>query len=572
MRIIKGKKRQTKKKWSVEELKQRRLERKFLTDIRTTFVNCGFEHIPTRNQQVTIAGITSEFDSVFAYENIIVFVEDTTSNSAGIPDHLRKKCEFYTHLESHRPELFEFLFKTFSKFKSYMHSHSYAPEELRFIYAYCSRQDVEKQYKQRYGDICHFFDYAYLQYFLTLSKTIHRSARFELFKFLKLELKDIGCKRSADNLSTYHGLLLPFPTSGFPTGHRIVSFLADPNMLLEQAYVLRTDGWRGDTYLYQRLLIKSKIKDMRSYLANEKRVYINNIIATLPPETVLKDETGQSIKTSEIDIKPVSIQMPKKFNTIGIIDGQHRVYSYHEGDDNLDKKIKTYREKQHLLVTGIIYPPDYPALKKQKFEAQLFLEINDKQKPVKGDLKQAIERIINPYSAIAVSKAVIAGLASTGPLHGLLEVHFFDVGKIKTTSIVSYGLKHIVALDGEHSLFKTWRRPNKANIKSDRVALDEYVSYCVTEINMFISGFKTALTNDIWSTDQKVSRALTITTINGLIYCIRKLIETKQLGNFEYYKAAFKNLKIDFKPTKFTYKSSHWKDLGDKIFSECFGS
>ena len=74
----------------------------------------------------------------------------------------------------------------------------------------------------------------------------------------------------------------------------------------------------------------------------------------------------------------------------------------------------------------------------------------------------------------------------------------------------------------------------------------------------------------MWTTDRRVSRALSATTIIGLISCMRKLIENKKLGDSKYYNAGFAKMKIDFSPEEFLFKSSHWKDLGDRIYKECF--
>jgi len=310
---------------------------------------------------------------------------------------------------------------------------------------------------------------------------------------------------------------------------------------------------------------------MRHYLAKEKRVYTNNIIVTLPSDSSIEDENGRKIITKRATkITPVTIQIPERFNAIGIIDGQHRVYSYHEGFDDMDHTIGILRKKQHLLVTGILYPENIRQEKKQEFEAKLFLEINDKQKPVKGDLKQAIERIINPFSSIVIAKAVISRLAASGPLMGLLEVHFYDTSKIKTTSIVSYGLKHIVGLDAENSLYKIWNYKGKDKAKHQITCLKNYIDFCEEKIAAFIDGFKINIPDNLWTSDKKASRVLTTTTINGLIFCLRLLIKNNKLGNFEYYKRSFENMDIDFRANHFNYKSSHWKDLGEMLYSQCF--
>lgn len=489
------------------------------------------------------------------------------------PDHLIGKVDYFRHLQANISSFLNVLKATFERFAEYLDEcQEHDLDEFKVLFLYCSKEDVENRYKQRYKEVCHFLDYAYLQYFMRLSKTIHLSARFELFKFLGLELDDIGIIQSAGEIRNYEGLLLPETPSGFPRGHKLISFLADPEMLLRQAYVLRGDSWRDKDCLYQRLLIKNKIENMREFLVGEKRVYVNNIIVSLPFESVITALDGRAIADlSTTRIEPIRIQIPKQFNTIGIIDGQHRVFSYHEGNDEFDGRIGILRKKQHLLVTGIVYPQHMTKIRRQQFEAKLFLEINDKQKRVKGDLKQAIEIIVTPSSSIAIAKSVIEGLADFGPLKGLLERHFYDVGKIKTTSIVSYGLKHIVGIDSEHSFYKVWRGQKKSEIKKQKEVLSKYIEHCTKEISIFISAFKAVLPEELWTTNRKLSRALTTTTINGLIFCIRKLIENKKnRHDFNYYHKALGKMKIDFRPDKFDYKSSHWKALGEKIYKQCF--
>jgi len=565
----KGHRRKRRRRLPPESLEARRHK----AAIRTTFTNCGFEHIATRNVPIQVNQREGELDGLFAIENIIVVVEDTTlSEQTKIRAHFQQKREYFVHLSNNKQELLRELKSKFPKFRGYLQRYSkYSPPEYRIAMVYSPLHDIDSKYMTRQNGICSCLNYASLQYFLSLSRTIHKSARFELLKFLGLDLQDIGVQTSGSPYYRYEGLLLPEVPSGFPEGHKIVSFLVDPKMLLEASYVLRSDSWRDEDCLYQRLLIKNKIGNMREFLTGKRRVYINNIIATLPDDTVITDKNGRRVDiTPQSEILPVSIQFPRRFNAIGIIDGQHRIFSYHEGIDKLDSRISPLREKQHLLVTGIVYPSSTTKPKKYRFEAELFLEINDKQKRVKGDLKQAIERIINPSSPIAIARAVVSDLAISGPLCGKLEVHFFDRGKIKTTSIVSYGMRHIVSLETDYSFYRRWRGQNKEHIRTNPTVLKNYITYCANQINQFMSGFKQRIPEDLWTTEHKVSRVLTTTTINGLIFCLRLLIINDKLANFEQYKNAFKKLQISFMPEDFSYKSSHWKQLGEAIYEQCF--
>jgi hypothetical protein len=57
-----------------------------------------------------------------------------------------------------------------------------------------------------------------LRYFLSLAKTIQKTCRYELFKFLNLNLQDISITNGAENIQL-DGFLLPESPSGFPANH-----------------------------------------------------------------------------------------------------------------------------------------------------------------------------------------------------------------------------------------------------------------------------------------------------------------------------------------------------------------
>lgn len=549
------------------------MQRRFKSDIRTLFTNAAFTHVSTRDEEFTFEGRKGEIDGIYLYDNVIVLVEETTHSTSQIGDHFRKKAELFKHFSEYPSEFVPFLSKTFPDVEKYFSSKPHIDVRQYVVrYVYCSRFDVDESYRTRYDKTCSLLQYGPLQYFLRLGRTIRKSARYEVFKFLGLELSDIvGPSRVESH--TYHALLLPEVPSGFPTDYRLVSFLIDPHTLIERAYVLRADSWRDQEALYQRLLVKGKIGSMREYLVSEQRVFVNNVIVSLPSNTEFEKIRNEKRGRFADEITSGELRIPRNFNTIGIIDGQHRVFAYHEGEDKFEPKIAVLRDRQHLLVTGIIYPANMSATRAYEFEARLFLEINDKQKRVRGDLKQSIQRIVKPYSAVAIAKSVIERMASTGPLTGMLEVHFFDVGKIKTASIVSYGLRHIVATRDDVSLFQLWRGAGKTAVRnhSNKAALNKYVEFAAMQLNMLVAGFRSNLDNSLWTTNRKISRALSATTINGLVFCMRKLIENKKVGDsFEYYQDHFGKMSVDFRPENFPYKSSHWRALGDKLYQECF--
>ena len=91
------------------------------------------------------------------------------------------------------------------------------------------------------------------------------------------------------------------------------------------------------------------------------------------------------------------------------------------------------------------------------------------------------------------------------------------------------------------------------------------------QLTYYIAGFRESIPKNMWVTDNKISKVLTPTTINGLIYCMRMLIKRNEIkGSQEEYRKSFKSLDIDFAPEGFEYISSHWKSLGEEIHRQCF--
>jgi DGQHR domain-containing protein len=416
-----------------------------------------------------------------------------------------------------------------------------------------------------------YLDYNVARYFDVLSKTVRLSARYELFDFFGLAAKDVGSGvlTSSEGTMRYPGSILPESHSNFGEDFKVVSFYMDPAALLERSYVLRKYGWRDGGSVYQRMIVKPKINLVRRYLRDQKRVFINNIIVTLPNDTKLLDENGDTINPKVLqDTQPGVIQIPSRFNTIGIIDGQHRVFSYHEGglyDDDISK----LRVQQNLLVTGIVFPKTMSEEERLKFEATLFLEINSTQTNARSDLKQEINLIINPFSADSIAKRVVNYLNdNNGPLRDEFERFFFEKGKLKTTSVVSFALRPLVSPSSKSSLYRLWQDPDKEAILkgSDPVKVSEYVKFCGGEINKLFSAVKANLPSERWTADRKQpKRFLATANVNGVLGALRRVAASGSLQSFETYRkqlSGIDNFSFD------AFKSSQYNRMAGSIFSK----
>lgn len=581
-------------KLTPEQKNQNKLKRTQENEIRTIFKNLGFIRLPNIDgKQIHYKDRTSEMDDIFICENVILITEYTVSENPG--NHIKNKSFFYNKVLKNEKEFIEFLLNEpkLNSFKKYYNENvetSYTLNQLRLRILYCSRYNVAEEHKNIAKGV-YFFDYDLVQYFKLLCKVIKKTGKYEFCDYIQLPFDEFGeniLKSDNSQKNKYLGHILPEEKSSFKEGYKIVSFYIDAESLMRRAYVLRQEGWRKKENIgyYQRMIEGSKISSMRKYLSEKKRVFINNIISTIS-ESKIKlydedgnqlqiDENGQFVNSSKTRVTPAQIEINDECNIIGIIDGQHRTYAYHEGDDSYEEKIKSLRKIQNLLVTGIIFPKNENQSTRLKFEANLFLEINSNQTNVKSKLKQEIELMIRPFSNIAIGKRILIKLNESGPFENLIEQYSFEKGKLKTASIVSFGLRPLIKLDNEKthdSLFYIWDRNDKEKLKDKNIEnfdlLDEYINYSVQRIRDLFIAVKNNLDKDQWSLySHKTQKGiLNVTFFNGFLNVLRLLIENKKLNQYSEYSKKLEGFnKFPFK----NYKSSQYRKMGEDIYKKYF--
>ncbi|MBU3625523.1 DGQHR domain-containing protein [Polynucleobacter sp. JS-Safj-400b-B2] len=563
-----SKPKKTTKKTLTQEDRDRK---KHIKGVRSLMALLGFNCFQSDQKEIHFEGRTGEIDDIFVFENIIVILEYTATNN--VAEHLSKKKVLLDKIHGNQRKFISYAKEAYGQRFIDLLDSQFADNDFKVCIIYASKKIKPSEEMLQSMEYLRVFHGATETYFEALVKSIEKSARFEFYKFLGLQFSDVGQATydTKEHISIYQAYLLPENFSNYPQGTKILSFYADPKSVIESAYVLRRDGWQedGDGF-YQRVLVHSKIKQMRSYLADEGRVFVNNVIATLPSSTIIRDYdvSGKTLTEEDLyDLKPVKVEVPKSYDGIGIIDGQHRVFCYHEGRGTQEKTIASLRTKQLLLITGIIFPEGTPEIQKLAYEARLFLEINDKQKRVHSALKQDIELILNPRSSTSIAKSVIKNMSKSGIYKGMLQTNYFDRSKkIKTSSIVSYGLKYLVNVDGANSLFSIWEdgRKNellKKDITTPNLVLSAYIDFCTEKINEFFVFIKKAygLENGVWNIeDEDRSPLLNQPVISGLIHTMRVLIEKGRPINAKSYEQKFFKIE-EFNFTK--YQSSHWKEL-----------
>lgn len=566
------KKKPPKKKLSAQERSQLRVKSAHIRSVRSIFRNMGFERASEiAGTEIKVGGQSGEFDDAFLYENLLILTEYTTSQPSDVTSHLKNKKIIFSNVIADKRSFLAYLREKLPKLNERLgdkfHIDRYIIEIL-----YCSLKDFDQNIKSIVTEP-RYLDFPILKYFENISGTVKKSCLGEFFDFLKIDPKEVasnGVFENSTQNANYEGSILPESSSGFDPGYKVVSFYADPAALLSRAYVLRRDGWQASYQAYQRMLIRSKIESIRKKLKEEKRVFVNNIVATLPPDAHAVLPNGKTADISKITkTEPVTISLPLKANSVGLIDGQHRLYSYYESRDD-DPRIAKLRHQQNLLVTGIVYPENITSEEAERFEAELFLAINSHQTNASTALRQEIEVLLHPYSQMAIGRQVMRRLGEIGPLAGHVEKYFFDKGKLKTSSIVSYGLGPLIKLSGDDSLFKLFSHPDKEAFAAGRstAGLEAYLNFATTHINTFLGAVRANVDGTRWTSDPKSKdRLIAVTYINSFLITLRLLIQNGASLEFDDLKSKLRGIgSFRFKD----YHSSQYARMAENIYKNYF--
>ncbi|AGG07944.1 DGQHR domain-containing protein [Dehalococcoides mccartyi] len=158
-------------------------------------------------------------------------------------------------------------------------------------------------------------------------------------------------------------------------GFRCYTFSVSPEYLLKIAYVShRAKGKESDVKTYQRMISKRRLTSIREHIHDDKGIFPTNIVINLGSKPLFeqiqqktnKDELEKGV-LGWLDLKPT-------YKSAWIIDGQHRLYAY-----------SGLQEAKKALLSVLAFE-ELPPSK----QAELFIDINAKQKSVKSSLLQEL--------------------------------------------------------------------------------------------------------------------------------------------------------------------------------------
>lgn len=561
------------KKKTKEELARARRNRIFKSKIRTTFTSAGFLRLKTENKHNKIGNRVIEIDEVFVYKNIMLICEDTGTTANSI-EHILKTQETFDTIKNYFSEFLSWLCATFPEHEAQLRE--YQLERYRTFNLYFTQNELPeiKEKRKRFSEII-FVEPQTLNYFHRISTCIKLTARFEIFRFLEIECKDVGPSKTDLDMKTITApIICPKDSIGISDGIRVVSFMMSADLLLKTSYVMRKDSWEKSNWPYQRLIEKDKITKIRRFLVKSGETFYNNIIVGLPSTVRFKNESGDFVSIEKIgDLENCKLVINEEWNSICVIDGQHRIFAHYMGPENdkLEPKVAPLRQKLHLLVTGLIFPPDMSLISVAEIQSRLFLEINSNAKSVPADVLLHIKMISNPFSDIGLARRVIEQLNKKDIFRNQFELSTISKSKIKVASIIKFALRYLVTItptEGKKSFFSYWDEDKITSLQNKEVrALNEYIEFCTNHLVQYFSAVRNQF-KAYWN--DETSKILSVISINGFIIAYTRQLAVNELQEFAFYEEHLKNLSVDFSKKSFPYTSSQYRKFSDKIISEAF--
>ena len=547
----------------------------FKRKIRTIFCTAGFTSIPTHDIPMRLFSRTIEVDSLFIYENIWLICEDTTQK-ANITDHLRAKNEAFGEIKTHFSEYVDKIIHKFPEKMDILTKYDKSRIKPYFLYIPYFEIPSEIANSTRFQNLI-FLQPQAQNYLYRVIKCIKRSGRYEIFRFLHITDDDIGNVSSSKNTAEIKApIIYPKDFTGSRNNMRIVSFMMSAEDLLHTCYVLRKDDWSLSRNPYQRLIEKNKIKKIRKFLELNGEAFYNNIIVALPKDICFRDSKNTYKNIDEINELSNSnfLILPKRMNSICVIDGQHRIFAHYENDiqNEEEQKIAKLRSKLHLLVTGLIFPQNMTEEKRAKIESEIFLDINSNAKPVEPNILLHIKCLNNPLADESLAQFVIEELnnQSQSPFKNRFQTSSLDDKKIKTASIVKFALRKLVSINPanpRNSLFYYWRGDKAALKKESNIAIENYVKFCASVLSQYFNAIKKHFP-EYW--ENKNSKILSVTSINGFIIAFTRQLPINGVQNFQVYEKAFQQWDFDFSKENFPYTSSQYQKFSSVILKEVF--
>lgn len=195
----------------------------------------------------------------------------------------------------------------------------------------------------------------------------------------------------------------------------VFSFYVRPKQLLKFSYVARRRS-RQEAF-YQRMLEKSRIKNIQKFLDNGG-VFPTNIIIAIKDGELRFDKIDCTNLSKDIEVGTLTIK--NSYNACWIIDGQHRLYSFAKSASNALIPCIAFSNTNDLDERGF------------------FISINKKQKPIQPDLLWDLEGEANPNTIDGIVSNIVKKVSFEEPFTDSIYIPIFGSKAGKSINMAAF--------------------------------------------------------------------------------------------------------------------------------------
>lgn len=329
---------------------------------------------------------TKQVDILAADEDTVLVVECKSSNAEQAPTYAFKSE--IESIQGYRPGLIAYLRSQFPSHK------------IRFIFA-TNNVNVTPDTQDRIegADITHLDETA-VAYYRELASHLGKAAKFQLlgnlFRGKQIEAMDaqVAAIRGKMGGLTYY------------------SFAIEPSRLLKIAYVLHRNNTNSKWMpTYQRIIRKSRLKSVSEFV-DQGGYFPNSLVLNIDNggKRLRFDRAEKQIGTTTLGI----LHLPKKYRSVYVVDGQHRLYGFANSDRALTELIP------------VVAFVDLP----REEQVDLFMQINENQQAVPKNLQNTLNADLlwtdtdrrKQAKALKLKVAQLLGEEKSSPLRGRIII------------------------------------------------------------------------------------------------------------------------------------------------------
>jgi len=175
------------------------------------------------------------------------------------------------------------------------------------------------------------------------------------------------------------GLFEPIPAiRGKMGGKEFYSFVIEPEKLMKISYIAhRLKSNEENEYTYQRLARKRRLKKIAEYITKQKGFFPTSIVINIDTDRDVDFKPAEDMAGKNVVVG--FLQLPNKYKTAWIVDGQHRLFAY-----------SGLEEAKTATLPVIAFVNLEPEV-----QAEMFVNINGEQVKVKKNLLVDLQAYIH---------------------------------------------------------------------------------------------------------------------------------------------------------------------------------